>query len=533
MASPQATGARIGVEPFQRPAVAALTGPAKHVLIYGGSGSGKTHTILTWIAIRAVESPGSTHACFRLHFSDLQRTIIDNTFPKVCKLLAPGRELYKLDRTAGSNCAVFLNGSRLYFGGLSDKQRTEKILGGEFSTIYLNETSQISYAAFNMATTRLREPSGLALKFVCDENPPDVGHWTERMWKKGLAPISGKALHDAANYAAVRMHPKDSPYISEDYKHGLEYNDDPRARVRFWEGEFGAGTSNPLWDHEGFERSSIDAIPAGVTLTRIIVAVDPSGCRGPEDVRSDEVGIVVEGLGSDGVVYVLEDASGRMGPGGEDGWGAKIIERALFWGADAVYGEVNFGGAMVESVLQTARYVDASGAVHNGRDFAFREIIASRGKTLRAEPVSGLDKAGRVKFVGRNFVQLRDQLLMFSTSGYVGSRSPDRADAFVHGAYALGVVQMPGQSVLDWYRQEYGDTSAGTVGARTDDVAKPATPAGLVRLLAPAGKGSSFCTRKARWYAVEAGQTYCAEDDVDDLLAMGFMRAPALAQSVE
>ena len=58
-------------------------------------------------------------------------------------------------------------------------------------------------------------------------------------------------------------------------------------------------------------------------LARIVVAIDPSGCRGPEDERSDEVGIVVAARGLDGKAYVLADYSGRMGP-------ADWAKRAVF-----------------------------------------------------------------------------------------------------------------------------------------------------------------------------------------------------------
>jgi hypothetical protein len=61
------------------------------------------------------------------------------------------------------------------------------------------------------------------------------------------------------------------------------------------------------------------------------------------------------GLGVDGRAYVLEDLSGRFGPGGPQGWG-KIVGSAFDrHGADRVVAETNFGGDMVHEVIRVAR----------------------------------------------------------------------------------------------------------------------------------------------------------------------------------
>ncbi len=82
-------------------------------------------------------------------------------------------------------------------------------------------------------------------------------------------------------------------------------------------------------------------------------------------------------------------------------------------------GEVNYGGAMVEHVIQTAR-----------PRTPYRAVTASRGKAVRAEPFSSLYEAGKVRHVG-NFRDLEDELAGFSTVGYLGNGSPNRADAWI------------------------------------------------------------------------------------------------------
>jgi phage terminase large subunit-like protein len=60
----------------------------------------------------------------------------------------------------------------------------------------------------------------------------------------------------------------------------------------------------------------------------------------------------------------------------------------------------------------------------------FKMVTASRGKAQRAEPFSVLYDQGKVRHVGL-FPKLEDELCAFSTSGYTGPKSPNRADAHV------------------------------------------------------------------------------------------------------
>jgi phage terminase large subunit-like protein len=100
-----------------------------------------------------------------------------------------------------------------------------------------------------------------------------------------------------------------------------------------------------------------------------------------------------------------------VGQGGNDGYDRHA--------ADLIVGETNYGGAMVKHVIQTAR-----------PKTPFRMVTASRGKAVRAEPVSALYEQGKVRHVGE-FRELEDELAAFSTVGYTGQGSPNRADALI------------------------------------------------------------------------------------------------------
>ena len=168
------------------------------------------------------------------------------------------------------------------------------------------------------------------------------------------------------------------------------------------------------------ERARVKAVPPmGGSLRRIVIGVDPPVSS---NASSDCCGIVAAGLGEDGVVHVLDDASLKASP---VNWARRVASRYHRHGADRVVAEVNQGGDMVEAVL---RQVDPG--------LPIEKVRATRGKWLRAEPVAALYEQGRVRHVGA-FPELEDQMADFGRDGLSGGQSPDRLDALVWAVTAL------------------------------------------------------------------------------------------------
>lgn len=176
-------------------------------------------------------------------------------------------------------------------------------------------------------------------------------------------------------------------------------------------------------------------------MARMVVAVDPSGTKGLDEKelakreKADDIGIIVAGLGVDGKGYIFEDATCNLSP---LAWGRRVCERYAWWKADRVVGEINFGGALVESTIRAANPF-----------VSFKQVTASRGKVARAEPVAALFEQDRVKLVG-DFAQLEDQLCYFDPSGYLGEGSPDRADAMVWAITELMLGDETFDRSLSW-----------------------------------------------------------------------------------
>jgi phage terminase large subunit-like protein len=165
-----------------------------------------------------------------------------------------------------------------------------------------------------------------------------------------------------------------------------------------------------LWVDENIRHVGADVGLHDMILTRIVVAVDPSGSK------NDSIGIVVAGETPEGDYIVLAD---RTCSGSPAVWGRAVVDAYEDFGADRIVAEVNYGGAMVEAVI---RSVDPN--------VPYREVRASRGKAVRAEPIAALYEQGRVTHV-RGMSKLEEQMLLMTNDGFQGEGSPDRVDALV------------------------------------------------------------------------------------------------------
>ena len=67
----------------QKAAFSLISGSAKHIMLFGGSRSGKTFALCCALAVRALKAPGSRHAVIRRHFNGVKTSIgIDGGLPR-------------------------------------------------------------------------------------------------------------------------------------------------------------------------------------------------------------------------------------------------------------------------------------------------------------------------------------------------------------------------------------------------------------------------------------------------------------------
>lgn len=384
---------------------------AKEFLLVGGSRSGKSFIIVRTILLIALKHAGSRHLIARYRFNSVKNSIWSDTLRKVLKLCFPGLVIKY------NNQDYYLtlpNGSEVWIAGLDDKERAEKILGMEFLTIFLNEASQISFDAYSIIKTRLAQKiEGARNMLFIDENPPSKKHWSFKIFIDHVDPEQNTTL-ESDRYGWIRMNPIDNlDNISTEYMDIL--NSMPlRKRQRFLDGQFSDDTEGALWTDDLLNGTRVVNQPI---MKRIVVSIDPAVTS--KD-TSDEVGIMVAGIGFDDHFYLLEDSS-DIYPVAQ--WAKIAVSLYYKWNADRIVAEVNNGGDLVEAVI---RQVD--------KTVSYKSVHATRDKLTRAEPVAALYEQGRAHHVG-SFLDA--ELEMVSWSAKAGEKSPNRIDAIVWAATEL------------------------------------------------------------------------------------------------
>lgn len=172
-----------------------------------------------------------------------------------------------------------------------------------------------------------------------------------------------------------------------------------------------------LWTADMIDACQIDRddLPE---MVRKIVAIDPAVSANAE---SDSTGLVVAGLGEDGLGYILGDYTFKGMP---EAWAKKAIDLYHEFECDRVIYESNQGKDLIPTVLRT---IDPN--------IPLKGVHASRNKNARAEPVSALYEQSKVMHVrnpldaSASLNELETQMCTWEPLGK--HKSPDRLDAMV------------------------------------------------------------------------------------------------------
>ena len=251
---------------------------ASRVMAFGGSRSGKTFEIVREILTIAAVAGGRS-AIFRRNFNAVKTAVFADTLPKVLKLCFPDVPV-KVDRT-DFYVSFPHNGAEIWTLGLDNKERVEKVLGKEFSVVYFNECSEISFDSVEVALTRLAEKTPLLARNIAffDCNPPTKAHWTYKLFVEKKHPITNAPLTNPENYVAFQMNPRDNARnLSAQYLADMESSLSGKARRRFLLGEWADENENALWKPSLIDpfRRTLDEVRAGGEFERIVVGVDPA-----------------------------------------------------------------------------------------------------------------------------------------------------------------------------------------------------------------------------------------------------------------
>lgn len=410
----------------QREAISIFTPLSTYILLQGGSRSGKT-TLLVYICLHtALSFPGSRILIARLHLSDLKGSIIEDTFPKVCELMSPGlAEYVRNNLNRQYNYITFPNGSSIWFDGLSDERRSEKVLGREYNLIYLNEISQIDYIAFQKLITRLAKNTNKRYRnrMLLDCNPTSKSFWGYVLFMLLLDPID-KSVKNKDEYRTLVLNPAHNPHLSKLYVDKILDSLSNRQKKRFKDGLWLDDIEGALWTQSLIDRHRSEQLDRS-SFERIVIGIDPAitQIKG----RSSLTAIIVCGI-LNGHGYVLDDQSGCYSP---EQWGRKAVELYNSYDADMIVVETNQGGDLVVSNMTLF-----------DRRIRVKRVHAKKGKVLRAEPIVGLYERGLIHHMGV-FEELEEQMSTWVPDQ--GLPSPDRVDGVV---YALIELMSPGREPI-------------------------------------------------------------------------------------
>lgn len=375
--------------------------PGDHniILFCAGRGFGKTRLAAEWLAEQAARNPGTEWAIVAPTWLSCRRVCIEGP-SGLLKAFLPG----ELESVNASDLTVRLtNGSRIY-GYSADGY--ERLRGSNLAGAWIDEV-----AVFASPEELFTDALMPALRI--GENPQVLITTTPRpikflrdLLERGDGSVHvtrGSTWDNAANLSKTALAEMRARY------------EGTRAGRQELQGELLDDVEGALWSHDLVDASRVSSTP---TLARIVVGVDPAVTSGE---KSDSTGIVVAGRTSDGHLYILEDATMKGTP---DQCMRKVVDVYKRWHADRIVGEVNNGGDYIGTVL---RSVDPN--------VAYSTVRATRGKTVRAEPISALWEQGRGHIVGV-LAALEDQMCSFTSDA---KESPDNLDAMVWAATELNV----------------------------------------------------------------------------------------------
>lgn len=193
-------------------------------------------------------------------------------------------------------------------------------------------------------------------------------------------------------------------------------------------------------------------------MARIVIAVDPPKEMGKSGA---ECGLTASGLDERGHGYLLEDFS-MPGPSPEE-WGRAAVLAYDKWYADMIVYEANQGGEMVASVLRSAAKLLREEGLRSHDFVPLKAVHATKGKMVRAEPVSQLYEQGKIHHVGA-FPELEDQLCLVAGTLIDTARGLIPIEDIVKGDLVLtrkGYAPVTGSGITGYAKDFVELTAAG------------------------------------------------------------------------
>tara|TARA_Y100000592_G_scaffold25302_1_gene39845 strand:- start:3541 stop:4554 length:1014 start_codon:yes stop_codon:yes gene_type:complete len=291
-------------------------------------------------------------------------------------------------------------GGVISFAGMN-QQNSESIKSYEnYSVCWVEEASVFSARSLELIRPTIRAPQS---ELWFSWNPHHASDPVDKFFR-GLTPPDNAIIRKVTY--------EDNDFLPDEMLEEMEIDreNNPDRFAHIWLGEYAPQAVGAIWNMTNIHENRQHDIPM---LRRILVSVDPAISNTDQ---SDEHGIICGGIGEDNRGYIIDDVSMRGSP---QQWAERAVATYDKYEADAIVVERNQGGDMVRHTIKTVR-----------PQIKIVEVTATRGKHVRAEPISALYATNQVSHVG-SYPELEAQMCRMTSAGYEGDGSPDRCDALV------------------------------------------------------------------------------------------------------
>lgn len=292
-----------------------------------------------------------------------------------------------------------INGSEFLFYGAKTYQSFKSLQG--INLCWVDEATELSKSAWDTLIPSIRDDGS---RFLISFNPDKDTDWVYENF----------VIDKYINSVVVKINYTDNDFFPKELMEICMYEKETNLQkyLHIWEGELNILPEGALWNYGLFQYGSEEE------YDKIIISLDPSGSS---KITSDACGIIVTARKGD-KYYILEDATAIMSP---QSWGSKAIALYHLYKADYIVYESNFGGDMIPTIIHQL-----------DPNIPCKEVRASRGKLIRAEPIVALYESKNVYHI-KKFKDLEYEYCFYIGDG----KSPNRLDAAVWGLSSLSEIK--------------------------------------------------------------------------------------------
>lgn len=362
--------------------------------VLAGRGFGKTRTGAEWVK-QQIEQGKKYIALVGATAGDTRAVMIEGE----SGILSVYKDDERPEYQPSKRRIIWPNGAQAF---LYNAESPERLRGPQHDACWCDELASWQYDVKTWDNLRMTMRLGEDPRYLITTTPKPRALIKKLLKMKGTVITGGSTFDNSANLNSLFL---------EDLRY--EYEGTRTGRQELY-AEVLEDIEGALWSQDTISRFRVTEHPE---LIKIAIGIDPSVTSSES---SDETGIVVAGLGTDGHGYVLFDGSLKASP---LQWAIKSVNLYYNWDCDEMIGEANNGGDMIEQTIRTAEEKQTGIS-----KIVFKKVIASKGKRTRAEPISSLYERGMVHHVG-TFNQLEGQMTGWSPE--FDDKSPDRMDALV------------------------------------------------------------------------------------------------------